>query len=162
LTNLEGSDRAAFLSFLLEAKRATYAAQGDEATVAPLLPGSKQLEYRAGDYVYRDVYFGMAYFVGQEVVADRERAFWSMSYAGGVIASARESADAREIYAFLRRALRHGSAREPYRGPARFSEDPFDYSSATRGELDSFWGLERITLAGEAVYELRYAGGFLR
>jgi hypothetical protein len=130
--------------------------------VAPLLPGSKQLEYRAGDYVYRDVYFGMAYFVGQEVVADRERVFWSMSYAGGVIASAREPSDAREIYAFLRRALRHGSAHEPYRGPVRFSEDPFDYSSATHGELDSFWGLERITRDGEAVYELRYAGGFLR
>jgi Domain of unknown function (DUF5680) len=130
--------------------------------VAPLLPGSKQLEYRAGDYVYRDVYFGMAYFVGQEVVADRERVFWSMSYAGGVIASAREPSDAREIYAFLRRALRHGSAHEPYRGPVGFTEDPFDYSSATHGELDSFWGLERITRDGEAVYELRYAGGFLR
>lgn len=73
MTHPEGPDRAAFLSFLLDAKRATYAAQGDEATVAPLLPGSKQLEYRAGDYVYRDVYFGVAYSVGQEVVADRER-----------------------------------------------------------------------------------------
>jgi hypothetical protein len=51
---------------LLEAKRTTYAGRGDEATVMPLLPGSKQLEYRDGDYLYRDIYFGMAYFVGQE------------------------------------------------------------------------------------------------
>jgi hypothetical protein len=38
--------RAAFLAFLLRAKRHTYAGQGDDATVTPLLPGSKQLEYR--------------------------------------------------------------------------------------------------------------------
>ncbi|WP_232223941.1 hypothetical protein [Anoxybacteroides tepidamans] len=30
--------------------------------------GSKQLEYREGDYVYRDIYFGFAFFVGQETV----------------------------------------------------------------------------------------------
>jgi len=161
MTQLEGSSRAAFLSFLLEAKHATYAAQGDEATVAPLRPGSKQLEHRAGDYVYRDVYFGMAYFVGQEVVTYQERALWSMSYAGGVIPTANASSDARAIYAFLRRALRHGSAQEPYRGPARFIDDRYVYTNATTGELDSFWGLEQITRNGEAVYELRYAGGFL-
>jgi hypothetical protein len=40
--------RDTFASFLLEAKRATYAAQGDEATATSLVPGSKQLEYRCG------------------------------------------------------------------------------------------------------------------
>ena len=59
---------------LLQAKRATYAGQGDEATVTPLVPGSKQLEYRDGDYLYRDIYLGMAYFVGQEVVSHRGEA----------------------------------------------------------------------------------------
>jgi hypothetical protein len=159
MTSLESAP-AGFLSFLLEAKRATYAAQGDEATVAPLLPGSKQLEYRAGDYVYRDIYFGMAYFVGQEVVAYRDRTLWSMSYAGGVIATAPATTDARALYDFLRRALREGSAREPYRGPARFVDDRFVYTNAATGELGSFWGLEQITWSGEVAYELRYAGGF--
>jgi hypothetical protein len=60
-----------FLRFLLEAerletKRRTYAAQGDEATVPPVLLGAKQLEWREGDWLYRDLYVGMAYFVGQE------------------------------------------------------------------------------------------------
>jgi hypothetical protein len=32
------------VGFLVAAKRRTYAAQGDEATVAALLPGSEQLE----------------------------------------------------------------------------------------------------------------------
>ena len=85
----------------------------------PLLPGSKQLEYRDGDYLYRDIYCGMAYFVGQEVVFHRQQAVWSMSYAGGVMPPSQERSDARAIYAFLRLALRHGSKDAPYRGPAR-------------------------------------------
>jgi hypothetical protein len=36
--------RDALVGFLVAAKRRTYAAQGDEATVAALLPGSEQLE----------------------------------------------------------------------------------------------------------------------
>jgi hypothetical protein len=68
------TSREQFVDFLLEAKRTTYAGQGDEATVTPLVPGSKQLEYRDRDYLYRDIYFGMAYFVGQEVVFHREQA----------------------------------------------------------------------------------------
>lgn len=74
--------REAFLDFLLKAKRSTYAGQGDDATVTPLLAGSKPLEYRDGDYAYRDIYLGMAYFVGQEVISYRDQAVWSMSYAG--------------------------------------------------------------------------------
>ncbi len=154
-------DREAFLHFLLEAKRSTYAGQGDDATVTPLLPGSKQLEYRDGDYVYRDIYLGMAYFVGQEVVSYREQAVWSMSYAGGVTPSARDISQTRTVYAFLRLALRHGTEAEPYRGPARLTRDSFTYTNASCSGLDAFWGLEEISRSGEKVYELRYAGGFL-
>jgi hypothetical protein len=37
--------RTAFMSFLANAQRQTYAAQGDDATVIPFLPASRQLEY---------------------------------------------------------------------------------------------------------------------
>src|SRR6202048_2184111 len=89
------TSREQFVDFLLEAKRTTYAGQGDEATVTPLVTGSKQLEYRDGDYLYRDIYFGMAYFVGQEVVFHRELAVWSMSYAGGVMPRSGDNSDPR-------------------------------------------------------------------
>jgi hypothetical protein len=75
----EADGRDAFLHFLLAAKRSTYANQGDEATVTPLWPGSKQLEFREGDFSYRDVYIGMAYFAGQEIVMHREQPVWSMT-----------------------------------------------------------------------------------
>ncbi|GMO96270.1 MULTISPECIES: hypothetical protein [Bradyrhizobium] len=53
-------------AFLVEAKQRTYAGLDDDATVAaPLLAGSKRLEHRAPPYAYRDIYFGMGFFVGQ-------------------------------------------------------------------------------------------------
>ena len=56
------------LDFLVDAKRQTYSSQGDDASVSPLLIGSRQLEYRNGTFFYRDIYFGVAYFVGQETI----------------------------------------------------------------------------------------------
>lgn len=46
-----------FLPFLIRAKKETYASQGDDAAVFPILEGSRQLEYREGEYLYRDIYF---------------------------------------------------------------------------------------------------------
>jgi hypothetical protein len=149
-------------SFLLEAKRRTYASQGDAATVTPLLPGTAQLEYRAGPFFYRDIYSGMAYFVGQEIASYQDRPVWSMSYAGGVIPSITDPAAVGAIYAFLRLALRQGTATQPYRGPQVLREGSYRYSNQIEGALDAFWGHERITDGGHLVYELRYSGGLLR
>ena len=154
--------RDAFLAFLLAAKRATYAGRGDEDTVPPLLPGSLQLEHRDGDYLYRDVYFGMTCFAGQEVVSYRARPVWSMTYAGGVTPPERDIADTRAIYAFLRLALRQGTEAAPYRGPAAFSQGAMSYTNASSGDLEAFWGVEEIARGGQKVYDLRYAGGLLR
>lgn len=150
------------MDFLLQAKRSTYAGQGDEATVTPLVPGSKQLEYRDGDYFYRDIYLGMAYFVGQEVVSYRGHPMWSMSYAGGVTPSSGDRLDPRAIYGFLRLALQHGTKTEPYRGPANFSHESWVYTNSSSGSPDTFWGIEEIARAGARVYECRYGGGVLR
>ena len=156
------TDRDRFLAFLLQAKRSTYAGQGDEATVTPLVPGFKQLEYRDGDYFYRDIYVGMAYFVGQEVVSYRGQAVWSMSYAGGVMPPTGERCDPRAIYAFLRLALRYGTEAAPYRGPVSFSDASWIYRNSTSGSVEAFWGIEEIVRDGATVYECRYAGGALR
>jgi hypothetical protein len=155
-------DRDRFVAFLLQAKRSTYPSQGDEATVTPLVPGSKQLEHRDGDYFYRDIYLGMAYFVGQEVVSCRGHPVWSMSYAGGVAPSLADRVDLRAIYGLLRLALRHGTEAEPYRGPSSFSHESWAYTNSSTGSLDTFWGIEEIARDGARVYECRYAGGVLR
>jgi hypothetical protein len=75
---------ARLCEFLVEAKRRSYAGLDDDATIsAPALAGSKQLEIRAGDLIYRDIYFGMRFFAGLETVLSGSQAIWGMSYAGG-------------------------------------------------------------------------------
>lgn len=56
-------DHKIFTNFLVQAKKSTYASQGDDASVQPLLNGSKQLEYCSGNYFYRVIYFGSAFFI---------------------------------------------------------------------------------------------------
>ena len=73
-----------FAAFLVDAKLHTHAAQGDAVTVMPLLPGSRHLEYRQGRLLYRDIYFGGSYFVGQETVYQDSTFLWATSYSGGV------------------------------------------------------------------------------
>lgn len=145
--------------FLVQAKRATYAAQGDDASVTPLLPGSRQLEYQLGEVLYRDIYFGMAYFVGQETVYENGTPIWSMSYAGGMTDP---HADMGGAYNFLQFALRQVESASPFRGPGLIRGDGYQYTSQTNGTLENFWGIERISHNRGIVYELRYHGGRLK
>ncbi|HZF05944.1 MAG TPA: DUF5680 domain-containing protein [Patescibacteria group bacterium] len=151
-------DSAALAAFLLRAKRATYAGQNDDATVTPLIPGSRQLEYREGERLYRDVYVGLTTFAGLETVDDTGAPRWAMTYAGGLVAPA----DFHAVYAFLRQALQRGDVEAPYRGPTRHTEAEWAYTNAWEGDLDRFAGAEAIERAGVVVYRLRYAGGRVR
>lgn len=145
--------------FLTAAKRATYAAQGADASVTPLLNGSRQLEFRLGNVLYRDIYFGLQFFVGQEMVYVDDAPNWAMGYAGGIVDA---NADASAVYKFLQFALRQVDAASPYRGPGLIRGDDFQYTSQTTGALENFWGIERISQNRALVYELRYHGGRLR
>lgn len=150
------------MEFLLEAKRQTYAAQGDDASVPPLMPGSRQLEYGHGPFFYRDVYFGVTYFVGQETVYREDQPYWSMSYAGGVGPSMTAKDQIRRIYAFLRSALREVSVEDPFRGPSHFRDADFQYRNRFKGHFDAFHGTEVVRQQGRIVYTLHYSGGTVR
>lgn len=149
------------IHFLLHAKRRTYADQGDEASVAPLLPGSKQLEYREAPFFYRDIYFGIAFFVGQETVYFRDRPVWAMSYTGGIISEITDPGEIRRIYVFLRQALQLVAYERPFRGPQTHRAGPYRYLDATQGDITRFRGEEMILSGDKRVYELRYSGGIL-
>nr|WP_246512288.1 DUF5680 domain-containing protein [Polycladomyces abyssicola] len=150
-----------FISFLLNAKRATYASQGNDASVAALLPGAKQLEYRDGPYFYRDVYFGMETFTGMETVYHLDQPIWAMIYGGGVL-NISDQEQVLSTYAFLREALRLGSKDVPYRGPEVWEKGPLTYLNRWEGGWDRFHGYEEIRVKDTKVYELRYQGGLLR
>jgi hypothetical protein len=150
----------AFRHFLQAAKRATYAAQGDDASVPPSLMDSKQLEYRSDPYLYRDIYFGMSRFVGQEVVYVDERSVWSMSYSGGLIEGVSVE-QARPTYAFLRKALLDVPSALPLRGPASLRSDDWLYTCHCEGDLHRFHGVEIIRCDGALIYELHFSGSSL-
>jgi len=147
-------------AFLRAAKFATYATQGDSNSIEPLLPGSKQLEHQAGDFLYRDIYAGLFYFVGQEMVYYRGTPVWSMSYAGGMLPAA-DMSQAHNIYTLLRQALQQMPPERPLRGPAAFAVEPCRYANTVNGDIERFHGQEQI-FSGEALlYELHYSGGLL-
>jgi hypothetical protein len=115
------------------------------------------LEFQEGHFLYRDVYFGMSYFVGQEVVYYQGNPIWSMCYSGGV-----DKEFVKEVYAFLRKAMRNVSADTPFRGHKEFVEGDYIYRDSNKGKLDKFVGKETISFADKVVYSLNYSGGFIR
>jgi hypothetical protein len=153
------SIEADLLEFLVEAKKATYAAHGDGAYIPPLLAGSKQLEYFRGDFGYRDIYFGSRFFVGQETVYRHHEPLWSMVYSGGIRHPV--GVDVSRIYSFLRQAMRLVSPDNPYRGPAILVDGDFVYTESHNGDTGRFDGRERIFCCEREVYALVYTGGYL-
>lgn len=152
----------ALIDFLLLAKRGTYAAQGDQASVTPLLNGSRQLEFLYGQWFYRDIYFGFAYFVGQETVYYANMPHWAMGYAGGLLDMNSSPDQIGQVYGFLQTALRQVEPARPYRGPSTITDDVFMYSNETFGDVTAFWGIETIMKGISPIYQLRYHGGFIR
>jgi hypothetical protein len=154
--DMVGTDPRLDVGFLVRAKRATYAALGDEASVTPLVTGTKQLEYAEGDLLYRDIYVGME-FAGQEIVYAAGAPVWSMVYAGGVPAEG--SVAAVDVFRILRDALRSVDESAPFRGPEEHREGDVVYRNEIQGDVGCFEGRETISVRGETVYELTYAGG---
>lgn len=149
-------------AFLVEAKRRTYAGSGNTATeVPPALPGSKQLEYRAGNHLYRDVYYGTRFFVGQETAFIDELEVWSMCYSGGVRQEFSDRREAADIYAFLRKALLAVASDSPFRGPPTLVDGDLEYAVEFAGNISRFHGVERIRRLDCEVYELRFSGGIV-
>jgi hypothetical protein len=149
-------DLDVLVTFLLDAKRAAYASEGGEAVVEPLLPGAHQLEFRAGSFLYRDIYYGGEQFVGQETVFHADQPLWSMGYAGWMLD------DAVPLGGFLNEALRHVERDRPFRGPRRYQNGDYSYADESHGAVDRFWGHELIAYQGRSIYELRYQGGLIR
>lgn len=155
-------EKTQLAKFLVEAKKRTYAAKGDEATMLPLLEDTKQLEYKQGNYTYRDIYAGMTFFAGQEIVYEGNTVLWSMVYSGGIDKKINDETKILKIYTFLRQCLNEVSENYPFRGPKKFVAGQLTYQNDIRGNLNSFDGVETIFLSGSLVYQLKYSGGVLQ
>jgi Domain of unknown function (DUF5680) len=149
------------IEFVSKAKLATYAALGDEASVSPLLPESKQLEYREGEFLYRDIYVGMFRFVGQEIVYQAGKVVWSMAYGGGLVPTYPKE-KVPPVYEFLREALKQVPLELPLRGPQVLEKtDDLLYRCDVEGNFGAFHGVEYIREYGKPIFKLAFAGGLV-
>ena len=151
-----------FSQFLVAAKIATYAAEDEATRVKPVLKGSHQLEFRQGALLYRDIYYGGNYFVGQETVYFNQNPIWAMSYAGGINEGVTIAEEISGIYSFLQAALRAVPMEAPYRGPESFKEGAFTYSNRILGKVGRFSGVEMIYYQENPIYQLHYSGGAIK
>jgi len=128
------------IEFLIEAKKATYAA------------GDGELSYEKDDLSYIDSYVGDKQFAGQEIVSENDEPVWAMNYAGRVIGGG-FSGD------FLKEALSEVSAERPFRGPEEYASGDYLYKCEFNGDFEWFDGYEEIYLGGLMIYECLFHGG---
>jgi len=144
------AEASELISFLLRAKRATYAGKGPESPSTH--PQSHDLSYEEGELLYIDTYLGGSKFAGEEALWHTGTPIWSMNYVGRVTGEG-FSGD------FLKAALQHVPAERPYRGPAEYTEGDYTYRCRVTGDFGWFHGSETISLHGKCIYECLFHGG---
>jgi len=146
---------------LVKAKRSTYASEGAEEIV-PQRSGFKELEFREGDWEYRDSYSGFFYAPGQEVVRYKGTPIWAMSYSGGMLPEYHgNAAFAKETFNFLKKALSLVESSRPFRGPISLGDGDWKYTSSNEGDIKDFSGVERIHYKGREVFRQYFIGGLI-
>ena len=143
-------DDSKLISFLMKAKRNTYAAKGAE--IQSTRPKSHDLSFQEGDYLYIDTYLGGERFSGEEAVWEKGIPIYAMNYTGRVL-SKDFSGD------FLKAALLLVPEDMPYRGPKHFQENEYLYTLKVAGDIHWFQGYEEIYYKNSLVYECYFHGG---
>ena len=144
---------AEFSDFLVKSKRSTYAAGARPSS--PSRPGTVDLVYREGPWLYIDAYLGGKRFIGEEAVWYADHPVWGMNYYGWMLVDPIPDG----FSPFLKEALKRVSPACPYRGPRSFELGVFQYFCSWQGDLDRFAGEETILIGGVAVYQLSFHGG---
>lgn len=144
--------------FLVKAKINTYASSG-EGGEKILSDGSKEFEFIEEEFKYRDRYFGLNSFIGEEIVWESEKAVWGMNYYGKIIS---KITPVESIYQFLQSALKKITEDKPFRGPNNFKKDDFKYVNKVNGTVEKFEGGEMIFYKKRLVYKLIYHGGIIK
>ncbi len=136
--------------FLIRAKRATYAAKGQESP--PTRPGAHDLRYEEGDFQYLDSFVGSEQFAGEETVFHGGHPIWAMNYCGRVTGEGFDGD-------FLKAALMRVPEDAPFRGPIEYQDGAFLYCNTCAGDPRWFFGREEIYRSGVSIFECVYHGG---
>ncbi|MCL4877446.1 MAG: hypothetical protein KJ064_12370 [Anaerolineae bacterium] len=145
-------------SFIVKAKAATYV--GDGKKLLSYRPGSIDLQFHDGAFVYMDSYFGGTEFIGQEVVYFEGEPCWAMNYYGYILLpNLIQAAEAGHIIKVSLSAL-YKEGR--FLGGFEYAVDDSIYTDTNEGNVSRFTGKEWITRQGKKGYELVYHGGLIK
>lgn len=145
-------------NFLIEANKNTYANKNALKSESSRLK-SEDYHFEKDGLIYHDTYFGGRDFIGEEIVYENHVPAWGANYFGFIV---QPDTKEQEVYDFLRKALMQESKDIiPVRGPAKFSEDEWDYKFAVKGNLSNFSGEEIILFKNAIVYRCLIHGGYI-
>ena len=144
--------------FLVKAKINTYTSSG-EGGEKIIFDKSKEFEFIEGEFKYRDRYFGLNPFVGEEIVWQGEKVVWSMNYYGEIVSKITST---KNVYQFLQEALKKITEDKPFRGPDNFKKNDLEYINEIKGTVEKFKGRETIFYKGKLIYRLSYHGGAIK
>ncbi len=152
--------------FLITAKKSTYADEKNGKKVLSSRLNSKDYEFEDLEegLLYHDTYVGGKSFAGQEIVYDAKLSYapiWSMSYYGTAVD---DDFNEEAIDKILRPALMKVGEDDlalPVRGPLEFVNGEYTYKFWAEGELNRFYGQEKIYKNGAVIYVLYCTGGFI-
>ena len=148
--------------FLGRAALATYVGSGPEADSGT---GFSELEFKEGDWLYKDSYTGFFQSWGREVVWYKGEPVWNSLYGGGMRKEFYGNEQfAHETFTFLKKAMLAGEKIEEFqpRGPREFKEEEWGYTCEWGGDIENFRGDEKISHKGDVVFTHHFFGGFVR
>lgn len=147
--------------FLIEAKKNTYASASAEKMESSRM-NSIDYEYKRGNMIYHDTFFGGVKFMGEEVLYEDDVILWGMNYYGVTLD---EEISEEAMDKVLRPALmKVGEDTEliPVRGPREFVNGEYKYTFKVEGDLNRFEGVETISKNDKVIYELHCHGGLIK
>lgn len=147
--------------FLIEAKKQTYANENVERVLSAR-KNFKDYEYKRGNMVYHDTYFGGTNFIGEEVVYVDDKTYWAMNYYGVTLD---ETLGEEAMDNALRPALMNVGVDKdviPVRGPKEMINGEYKYSFEVVGDINYFSGVEIIYKNDKKIYELKCHGGLVK
>jgi len=151
-------DKTKLKDFFLKARTKTYASGGGK--IEPVFPKMRQLEYREGNFLYRDIYNmgSNGLFMGLETVYFQNKPVLSMSYFGNFGKMSEKEADN-----ILRKALMDNwdTARLWEKVEWEFENYKYICIPDKQGDINEFSGVEKIYKDEKEVYYLFYGGGFI-
>ncbi len=145
-------------AFIVRAKATTYVGSG--AHSAASRPGSHDLHFADGDWLYIDSYFGGTDFIGEEAVFHAGKPVWAMNYYGYILRP--ELLTGAEAGGMIKASLARMYQEKRFLGGFRHSEGNLTYVDTSEGDLTHFHGKEWIEREGVMAYELVYHGGLIK